>query len=159
MMHIYPEKLNEIVENYIADKEENVILVYGDCFPSACKLERENIITRTPGLNCCEIIMGRELYRKLRKEGAFFLMPEWAERWEEIFSKHLGLTSENAGYLMKEFHTKLIYLDTGIREIQFDKLEEMSKFVGLPYEVLKIPLSYLRDSILNCNGKAEENGK
>lgn len=151
MLHIYPEKLQIVVENYVEKNiDEKIIIAYGDCYPYMLDLEKNRNIVRTQGINCCEIIMGRELYRKLRGEGAFFLMPEWAERWQEVIESHLGLNPENAKYLMKEFHTKLIYLDTGLKEIPYEKLKSMSEYVGLPYEVLTISLLHLKESIMSC---------
>ncbi|HBD96008.1 MAG: hypothetical protein A2015_16545 [Spirochaetes bacterium GWF1_31_7] len=148
MLHIYPEKLQIVLENYVnRNKHDTIVITYGDCYPYMLDLENQHNIARTPGINCCEIILGHTLYSQLRKEGAFFMMPEWTTRWKEVFKSHLGLTQENAGYLMKEFHTKLIYLDTGLVDIPYKNLENMSDYVGLPYEILSVSLSNLKDSL------------
>jgi hypothetical protein len=100
-------------------------------------------VRRTEGINCCEIILGRDTYRQLRREGAFFLMPEWALSWRKIFVSQLGLLGPRAKSFMQEMHTKLIYLDTGILPVPQAELAEASEFLGLPVEILPVSLAPL----------------
>ena len=77
----------------------------------------------------------------------FFLLPEWAKRWKEIFSDHLGLNKQNAIEFMREMHTKLMYLDTGIVPIPEKELKDCAEYCGLPFVVKKISLKELQKSI------------
>jgi len=93
-------------------------------------------VVRTPGINCCEIILGNEKYRKIRKEGAFILLPEWAERWKEAFIEYMGFkTSETIKPFMSEMHKKLLYVDTGFQKKDQNLFDEISDFLGLPIEI------------------------
>jgi PAS domain S-box-containing protein len=93
-------------------------------------------IVRTPGINCCEIILGSEKYRRFRKDGAFIILPEWAERWKEAFVDYMGFkTSKSIRPFMGEMHQKLIYVDTGLQKKNNLLFNEISDYLGLPLEV------------------------
>jgi hypothetical protein len=124
-----------------------VIIAYGDCCGHMESFEATPGTARTEGINCCEIILGTETYRRLRKEGAFFLMPEWALTWRKVFVSQLGLLGPCAKTFMQEMHTRLIYLDTGLIPVPHQTLQEASEFMGLPVEVLPVSLEHLRDSL------------
>lgn len=150
--HIYPEnlkiKLEKEVEKY---SEKDIILLYGDCYSNIVDMEKHKNIKRVKGINCVEIILGTEEYKKLRKEGAFFFMPEWILRWRDIFEKHLGLTEVTAKMIMQDMHTKLIYIDTGIIATPLKELKEASEYVGLPYEIMKINLDCILKKVLELD--------
>jgi len=148
MLHMTPEKLEKILAGETGKREgDRLILLYGDCQPRMHELNEKKNINRVSGINCCEIILGSVLYKKLRLEGAFFLLPEWTRRWEEVFKKHLGFNKESAFDFMQEMHTKLIYIDTGVGEIPEKTLKDISDFCGLPYEILSVSLDALLSAI------------
>jgi hypothetical protein len=150
MLHIHPERLTSSLES-ILESELNdglrVVLIYGDCCARMTSLETLPGVVRTPGKNCCELLLGSEEYRRLSKEGAFFLIPEWARRWKEIFAQELGLNRDNATSLMREMHRKLVYLDTGLEPVPENALQECAEYCGLPCEVRQVSLERLRLAI------------
>ncbi|MFQ5435841.1 MAG: DUF1638 domain-containing protein, partial [Anaerolineae bacterium] len=128
---------------------QQVLVLYGDCHPDMHQQERLPGVARIEGLNCPEILLGQERYRALRKEGVFFLMPEWTVRWREIFQDELGLSREVARDFMGEMHTRLLYLDTGIMPLPQKHLRAVSDYTGLPWEVMAVAPDQLLDGILN----------
>lgn len=151
MLHMYPKELDIQLKDYIQkekDKNNSIILVYGDCSAHLIDITQEEKIQKVPGINCCEILLGKEQYRKHQKEGAFFLMNEWVDKWYEIFSNELQLNSNVAKPFMQDMHKKLIYLDTGIIPIPIDTIKEISNYVGLPYEIIQVTLDHLKNEIL-----------
>ncbi len=150
MMHMHPEQLASSLQPSLDDELKlghGVVLIYGDCCPRMATLEAMPGVARTRGKNCCELLLGREEYRRLSHEGAFFLIPEWARRWKEVFAKELGLNRANATELMREMHSKLVYLDTGLAPVPEDTLKECAEYCGLPYEVRPVSLERLRLSV------------
>jgi len=148
MLHIYPEKLKEHINNAISKidlKREKIGIIYGECHPFI----DDNLYKRTNGINCIEIFLGSRLYKQLRKEGCFFLLPEWTLRWKEIFQVELGLSKNIAKSLMREMHKKIIYIDNEDIPVPYDKLKEISDYTGLIIEVIKISLDELESSINN----------
>lgn len=136
MLHMHPEKLEELMNSILPKhKDKKVILLYGDCYSRIMESETPNL-QKVDGINCCEIFLGEKRYRKLRSEGAFILLPEWLNRWREVFRDELGFKDPRiAKKFMNEFHTRLVYLDTGMCEIPVDKLNELSSFTGLDYRI------------------------
>lgn len=152
MLHMVPAQLEtdlrEALQAARADGSgQGIVMAYGDCCAHMNTFETEFGAVRTAGINCCEILLGRETYRRLRKEGAFFLMPEWALAWKEVFVGQLGLLGSNAKAFMREMHTRLIYLDTGLMPVPGEALEEASAFLGLPLEIMEVSLEPLLDSL------------
>lgn len=158
-LHIYPEKLREQLTSVVEAEDERgkgVILAYGDCHSHMIDLERRPNIVRTKGANCCEILLGSGEYNKLRAERVFFLMPEWALRWREIFQRHLGLEQDNAAGIMQDMHSRLLYLDTGLTPVPREQLEEFGKYCGLEWDSMKVGTEYLLRSICEARERLEQ---
>ncbi|MEQ8189095.1 MAG: DUF1638 domain-containing protein [Candidatus Eremiobacterota bacterium] len=141
MLHMNPQELNAYLKKTIEEeihKGNKVLLLYGDCSPSMRDFEKNGTVVRVTGINCCEILVGKEKYRELRKKRVFFLLEEWLVRWKEIFKKHLGLKDDIEKNLMKDMHSSLLYLHTGFRNIPVDTLNEIASFTGLEWNILTI---------------------
>lgn len=152
MLHMVPARLEArlaeaLQEARSREADQDLVLAFGDCCGRMEAFESEPGTTRTEGINCCEIVLGPEAYRRLRREGAFFLMPEWALSWKKIFVGQLGLMGPCAKEFMQEMHTRLVYLDTGILPVPHEELSEASAFLGLPVEVLPVSLDPLLHSL------------
>jgi len=145
MLHMFPQKLEKSLSKKLDDikEDEKILLLFGDCHPHMNEMEVDNKIVRMPGINCIEILLEKDEYRRLRKEGAFFLLSEWTHRWREVFMEELGLSEEVAKGFFNDCHTKLIYLDTKVSEIPVKILDDISNFTGLPYEILEIDLEVI----------------
>lgn len=136
MLHMNPSKLKDFLNKELEKlKHKKNIILYGDCHSHI--MESENACNaKVNGINCCEIFLGGQRYKQLRKEGFFILLPEWLERWQEVFQKELGFSNDKvAKKFMNDFHTGMVYIDTGITEIPFKLLEELSQFTGLTYRI------------------------
>jgi len=149
-LHVKPEVLHarmvESLDHYLSNGCR-IILVYGDCHAYMADLEQNERIIRTSGINCCEILLGHDEYRKLRTERAFLIMSEWAHRWKDVFHQTLGVSNKLLPDLMSNLHSKLVYLDTGITEIPQECLMEFSEACGLTWHTVKVDLGFLRNSI------------
>ncbi|HET9569867.1 MAG TPA: DUF1638 domain-containing protein [Bacteroidales bacterium] len=136
MLHMQPvllrKKLDETLQAY---RDFKIILLYGDCHARMLDYEKNPNILRSPGINCCEILLGSEKYRSLRKEGAFILLPEWINRWKEVFVDYMGFkNAQTAKSFMGEMHHKLVFVDTGLHDRESLPFDEISEFLGLPME-------------------------
>ena len=156
MLHMRPDKLASRLDAQLREEllhDHKVLLIYGDCCTQMADFTKRAGVVRIRGNNCCDLLLGRERYRQLSHEGAFFLLPEWAKRWRHIFSVELGLNKANAAGLMGEMHRKLVYLDTGVLPVPVDDLNECSRYCGLPWEVLTVSLEPLRTDIQSALDK------
>lgn len=159
MLHMKPVLLQEQLHAVISDEQDlghKTLLVYGDCCSAMTDFETLPDVVRTPCHNCCALLLGKTEYKRLEHEGVFFLIPEWTQRWREVFSKELGLNQDNARDLMGEMHSKLVYLDTGLALIPLEELQACSEYVGLPYEIMPINLSNLESALNLAFEKLED---
>jgi len=150
MLHMKPKLLDNRLKEAIGNEqqnEEHIVLVYGDCCPHMHDFENEIDVVRVSGINCFEILLGKDHYKRLRSEGVFFLMSEWLLRWREVFQQQFGLTEDNARSFMSDMFTKFVYLDTGLMPVPEKHLDEISGYSGLPVEILRVSLSQLLTSI------------
>jgi len=158
MLHMDPERLEARLRSALAGAGD-VVLAFGDCCGHMDEFHARPGSSRTDGINCCEIILGRDTYRRLRGEGAFFLMPEWALGWRAIFTGELGLLGSNARTFMQEMHSRLIYLDTGIIPVPLEALAEAGEYLGLPVQVLPVSLEPLLAGLLEAVRSVSDHGQ
>jgi len=149
MLHMHPDELQVLLDARIeAYKNFKIILMFGDCHARMIDYEKNPGILRTPGINCCEIILGSDKYKKLRRDGAFILLPEWAVRWQEAFIGYLGFkNSKSIKPFMHEMHNKLVYVDTGLQDRDKTLFDEISGFLGLPLEIYNCSINELEHVI------------
>ncbi|PKN31240.1 MAG: hypothetical protein CVU63_24970, partial [Deltaproteobacteria bacterium HGW-Deltaproteobacteria-20] len=94
MLHMRPDLLQSRIDDELAKHPPGkTLFIYGDCTPRIVELSRKPGFAKTTGINCCEILLGREEYRRLRKAGAFFFLPEWTLRWRDVFERELEYLS------------------------------------------------------------------
>lgn len=140
---MHPALLDAKLESALnAEGNGPTIVAYGDCSPHMREFSAGRGRARTEGINCAQIALGSGVYRELRREGSFFFMPEWAERWKEIFSQGLGFheTGLERSFL-RESASLLVYVDTGCAEIPTAILDEISEHFDLPFRIVKAGLA------------------
>lgn len=149
VLHLYPRHLQHEVDDAMAARpDDRILLLFGDCHAYMLDAARRPGVARVPGINCCEILLGSAEYRRLRREGAFFLLPEWTVRWREILPAALGIPEGEVKNLMAEAHSHLLYLDTGLAPVPTTVLEEASAWTGLPYKTMPVGLEQLRSAVM-----------
>jgi len=158
ILHMRPQKLSEKLVALVEKEQRSrkkILLIYGDCCSVITSLEARPGVVRTRGHNCCYLLLGLDRYRQLSHEGAFFILPEWIHRWQEVFRDELGLDHEHAVLFMGEMHRKLVYLDTGVIPVPLDLLRDCATYCGLPFEVLPTPLDTFREAIETALSRLE----
>lgn len=153
MLHMDPQKLCGLLNHQIdrtLGRGRRIVLLYGECHTTMYKQEKQDGVCRVKGVNCCEIMLGRKTYQSYLKKGAFFLMPEWVQRWETVFRKELGLTETTAKSFMGTLHTHLLYLDTRAQSVPKALLSEISRFTGLRWRSVSVSLDHLQNSVHQC---------
>lgn len=148
-LHMTPVKLQKELDNEIKRSEKPVLLCFGDCHGRIVGQKLPGKGKKIPGINCIEIILGKDLYRANRAKGYFFLLPEWALRWRELFIVHLGFDKpELAREFMKSNHSSFMYIDTGVIPVPYQVLKEIEDHFQMKTEVTKADLNKL-ESIIN----------
>lgn len=152
MLHMNPELLGEALADLVRSVETRpVVLLFGDCQPRMDLLAGSDRVFRVAAHNCCELLLGAVEYRRLRREGVFFLLSEWCARWREVFGERLGfVTAESARLFMQEMHRRIAYLDTGVTPVPTEKLAEIGSYFGLPVDVVAVSPGRLADAVFRA---------
>ena len=161
MLHMKPAKLEQEMERAMATgSKDKFLILYGDCHPSMYEMQnRENAI-RLAGINCCDILLGREAYRKLQMDQAFIFLPEWTLRWQEVFVHELGFERPDvARAFMQEYRKRLVYADTGVMPVPHKTLRDISGFFNMPVEIQPLSLDTLLQGINNALQKFAKRGQ
>jgi len=98
-LHVDFEKLsNELTSTLDKYWNRDAIVFYGACHPLMEGILKRGKTIRTPGQNCVDILLGHELFMEELGKGAFFLLEDWALRFEYItritFGDNLELIRE-----------------------------------------------------------------
>jgi hypothetical protein len=152
-LHMRPELLQERMAGLLErERGENVrvLLIYGDCHPFMEDWAEGGDVVRVRAVNCADMLLGKQRYKSLVKNGAFILLPEWTGRWRDILEEFPGLGPDSAAELIHGQHSSLVYLDTGIYPVPYDELAECSEFVRLPFEVERVSLEHLTSLIMEA---------
>jgi hypothetical protein len=145
MLHMRPDKLHRAMKHVISDRSDKpCLIVYGDCHAYMKEMEHRPHCARTAGKNCGELLLGKEQYKACREEKAFLFLPEWTNRWKEIFQHQLGFSDPAlAREFMQENMTHLVYLNTGLVPIPEKTILDISDFFGMPVTIMETPLTHL----------------
>lgn len=149
MLHMRPQLLEETLGGALDERRaRRCVLVYGDCHARMREAASHPGCARTMGVNCGELLLGRELYRQLRNDRVFLFLPEWTRRWREVFIEQLGFNdSELARQFMGESRKRLVYLDTGREPVPLATLQEIEDFFAMPVEILPVSLEHLHRAV------------
>ena len=161
MLHMKPDRLAKRLDTVVEAEQQaghRVVLIYGDCCLRMAAIEARPGVVRTRANNCYDLLLGHDEYRRLAHEGVFFLLPEWTQRWREVFTIELGLNHANASGLMRDMHRKLVYLDTGVVPPPATALQACAQYLGLPCEVHPVALETLRAGIAEAMRRLDTSG-
>ena len=148
-LHLYPQRLHLEMDKALAARGDRAcVLIYGDCHAHIKDMSLNRQCSRTDAVNCSELLLGREAYRRCRAGKTFIFLPEWTMRWREIFEKELGFTDQTlAREFMQDNQRGLLYLDTGIFPVPQTTLTEIAEYFAMPVEIMPVSLQHLQDSV------------
>ncbi|NTV13587.1 MAG: DUF1638 domain-containing protein [Desulfobulbaceae bacterium] len=135
------EKLTGALERY---RERETIVFYGTCHPLMDGILKRAGTIRTPGQNCVDILLGQELFSAELARGAFFLLEDWARRWEYITRLTFGTNPALIRELYQSAHTHLLCLRTPCSSDFRCEAEAAGELVGLPLVWRDVSLDHLQ---------------
>lgn len=137
--------LNSLLVKY---QESNTIVFYGCCHPLMDKILENGKTNRTIGQNCVDMLLGSELFSEELAKGAFFILEDWAHRWEFIITKAFGTKKPDLiREMFKGDHKYLLCLRTPCSNNFTAEAEKAGKFVDLPVRWMDVGLNNL-ESVL-----------
>lgn len=149
-LHIDFEKLSKSLSTKLAQhSKEDVKIFYGACHPLMDDmLEKANVI-RTKGQNCVDILLGNDLFTTELTNGAYFLLEDWALRWNYISIKTFGKYNEITRQIFQSDRKYMLGIITPCSGDFTKEAEMAAKAVGLPLRWKEIGLDDLEEALFN----------
>jgi hypothetical protein len=135
------ETLLSALKRKLSDKQ---VVFYGSCHPLMDRMLKKESVIRTMGQNCIEMLIGEELFQSELEKGTFFLLEDWALRWDYILLKsfgdcHLDIVKE----IFQTDRTKFLAIKTPCSEDFSEKAMETSEVMGVPLYWMDVSLEHL----------------
>ena len=149
-LHIDLQKLSSSLTGSLAkNSARNPRVFYGACHPQMDEFLNNAKTIRSKGQNCVEMLLGKKLFTEELSKGAFFLLEDWALRWEYIITKTFGTNWEITKDIFRGDRKYLLCLRTpcsGNFENQALKAGDM---VGLQVKWMDVTLDNLEKILMN----------
>ena len=125
----------------------SVLVVYGACHPQMDILLRERKLSRMPGQNCIEMLLGHVRFTDELANGAFFLMEDWARRWDFVMREALGSNRQIVRNVFQGDRRYILGLRTPCSGDFSAEAQQIASQVGLPLQWMDVSLDHLESLI------------
>jgi hypothetical protein len=143
-LHVNFEKLAHALQTGILrNRTRNITIFYGCCHPRMEKILATAGTFRSQGQNCIEMLLGSDEFMQELGNGAFFLLEDWALRWDEAIGKTFGDRPEVTREIFQLSNKYLLCLRTPCSGDFATAAEEVSRKVGLPVRWRDVQLDSL----------------
>jgi hypothetical protein len=120
-----------------------IIVFYGACHPLMESILHAAGTYRTVGQNCVEMLLGPEQFTRELEQGAFFLLEEWAQHWEQIVTATFGTNRKVIREMYQGDRGYLLCVSTTCSGDFTAAAEEAGRLVGLPLRRMEVSLDHL----------------
>jgi len=147
-LHLKPRELGRYLRREIAAAErrnEQVICLYGDCFPGISDYCQRHGARRVPGPYCWEMFLGSERFNRVLEEnvGTYFLEKELILNFKEYCIEPLELYDEEMRRYCFQRYQRLLYVRQPSDPDLLTDANELAEFLGLSLEVQDADYSHL----------------
>ncbi len=143
-LHVNFEKLADELDKGLArNQQRDIIVFYGCCHPRIEQMLTDAHTFRTEGQNCVEMLLGRALFMEKLDAGAFFLLEDWALRWDDAIAATFGSNPEIVREIFQLSNQSLLCLRTPCSGDFEQQALAVSEKVGLPVEWMDVGLDHL----------------
>jgi hypothetical protein len=147
-LHIDFGKLKEQLTDALnRHRGRDIIVFYGACHPLIDQMLEAAGTYRTEGQNCVEMLLGHDVFEQELSQGAFFLLEDWARRWDHILSSTFDNNLQVAREIFQSERKYLLCLRTPCSGDFEAEAEEAGRKVGLPVKWMDVSLDHLESVI------------
>jgi hypothetical protein len=158
-LHVNLEKLSKRLTTVLSSHgERKNIVFFGACHPQMERMLAHAGTFRTAGQNCVEMLLGEQVFAEELEKGAFFLLEDWAQRWDEIVTLALGKNRQVIRDIFSEDRKYLLCLRTACSKDFTDDAQKAACFVDLPLRWRDVSLDRL-ETILQAALTRKMQGK
>ncbi len=119
------------------------VVFYGSCHPLMDTLLGDGAVVRTEGQNCIDMLLGTERFTRELMGGAFFLLQDWAEHWEQVIYPVFGSNPDAISELFTSEHSRLLAIRTPCSTEFGAEARAVAELTGLPLEWTDVSLDHL----------------
>lgn len=115
--------------------------------------------TRTAGQNCVEMLLGHERFVAELSAGAYFLLEDWARRWDHVLTCTLGPNRAIAREIFQGDRRYMLAIRTPCSGDFRLEAEEAAASIGLPLRWTDAGLEHLEKVLvdaLNARNEVED---
>ncbi len=143
------KELTEVIRTAHASGDE-VICLYGQCFPAMDNFVQEESIVRTPGAHCYEIFLGSEAFQRILQEetGTYFLEKELIVNFRKYCIQPLELHDPELREWYFRHYKRLLYIRQPLDPDLLEKAREIASFLSLKFSVLDADYGELKANLL-----------
>lgn len=157
-LHINFEKLaHELQTGLVRNRGRDVVVFYGCCHPRMEDILATAHTFRTEGQNCVEMLLGRDKFMQELDAGTFFLLEDWALRWDEVIAKTFGDNEAVVKEIFQLSSTSLLCVRTPCSGDFAEAAAAAGAKVGLPVRWMDTGLEHL-DAVL-CEALSRKYGE
>ncbi|CAK0770861.1 DUF1638 domain-containing protein [Gammaproteobacteria bacterium] len=143
-LHNYLQRLEKGLTGSLAKRHgRDIVVFYGCCHPLIDRWISSAGATRVVGQNCVEILLGKERFDRELENGAFFLLEEWALRWDRITRELYGANPEVIREIFRGELSRMLAIRTPCSANFSALAEAAAEKVGLPLEWTDVGLEHL----------------
>ena len=149
-LHNYFNKLSSELNAALTAEEhkgKETIVFYGSCHPLMDRMLEKHHTLRTCGQNCIVMLLGYERFMAELSRGAFFLLEDWALKWEPMITACFGSNLTVVREIFHSSHKFMLAIRTPSSGDFTAAAEAAARFVDLPLEWIDADLTHL-ESVL-----------
>ncbi len=159
-LHVNFEHLaHELQTGFSRNSGRNIAVFYGCCHPQMEKMLETAHTFRSEGQNCVEMLLGRELFMEELTGGAFFLLEDWALRWDEAIGKTFGSNPDVVREIFQLSNKSLLCIRTPCSGNFEQAAQAVSDKIGLPLRWMDVDLVHLADVLRQVVGRLSDNAQ
>ena len=150
-LHVDFNRLGLTLEGAIAKHgTPRTVVFYGECHPRMEEMLGDAHLSRLVGQNCIDFLLGPERFHDELEAGAFFLLEDWALRFESIAKLSFGTARpEMVQQVYREGgRTRMLALRTPCSSDFAEQANAAAHLSGLPLEWLEVGLEHLEQVLL-----------
>lgn len=147
-LHSRPDLLKDLLMRAIdaaQQRREEVICLYGDCFPDICDCCQERSAIKVPGAHCYEMLLGNEQFKRIMDEtaGTYFLEQELIRDFDNVCAKPLELYDDDMREYFFRHYRRVVYVRQPSDGDVLAAAHEVAAFLNLSLEVRDADYSHL----------------
>ena len=111
-LHVDYHRLEGALHKVLQQIPRNAMVVYGTCHPLMDTILTPFHAHRIVAQNCIELLLGNTVFTSDLQNGAFFLLEDWAVRWDFVTKDVFGRTNNEARRILQSAHDHFLCLRT-----------------------------------------------